>query len=166
MDQHDELRLLRGACAASQTGAWHYRLGEDRAEWTPFLYDLFEVPKGAEISRDFALSFYVEKSRQRIGEAVNVCLAEGTPWNMDVQCRSTTGRVFWARTIGEAILQDGRVVALQGAFQDITRERAAIDEQARAQTELVIRAIRFWGFNPALKADACSSSCRHSKSGR
>lgn len=136
MDQHDELRLLRGACAASQTGAWHYRLGEDRAEWTPFLYDLFEVPKGTEISLDFALSFYVEKSRQRIGEAVNVCLAEGTPWNMDVQCRSTTGRVFWARTIGEAILQDGRVVALQGAFQDITRERAAIDEQARAQAEL------------------------------
>jgi signal transduction histidine kinase len=136
MDQNDELRLLRGACAASQTGAWHYRLGEDRVEWTPFLYDLFAVPKGTELGLDFALSFYVEKSRQRIGEAVNACLAEGTSWNMDVQCRSTTGRVFWARTIGEAILQDGRVVALQGAFQDITRERAAIDEQVRAQAEL------------------------------
>lgn len=47
-----------------------------------------------------------------------------------------TGRIFWARTIGEAILQDGRVVALQGAFQDISRERSAVDEQMRAQAEL------------------------------
>ena len=67
--------------------------------------------------------------------AVNTCLTEGTSWNIDVQCRSTEGRVFWARTIGEAIHQNGRIVALQGAFQDITLERAAIDEQVRAQAE-------------------------------
>lgn len=136
MDQHDELRLLRGACAASQTGAWYYRVGEDRVEWTPFLYDLFAVPVGTELSLDFALSFYVEKSRLAVTEAVNACLATGASWNLDVLCRSMTGRLFWARTIGEAILQDGRVVALQGAFQDISRERAAIDEQMRAQAEL------------------------------
>lgn len=136
MDQHDELRLLRGACAASQTGAWYYRVGEDRVEWTPLLHDLFAVPVGTELGLDFALSFYVEKSRQAVTEAVNACLADGASWNLDVQCRSMTGRLFWARTIGEAILQDGRVVALQGAFQDISRERAAIDEQMRAQAEL------------------------------
>ena len=62
MDQHDELRLLRGACAASQTGAWHYRVGEDLAEWTPLLHDLFEVPPGTELTLDFALSFYVAKA--------------------------------------------------------------------------------------------------------
>jgi len=32
MDHHDELRLLSGACAASQTGAWYYRVGDDRVE--------------------------------------------------------------------------------------------------------------------------------------
>ncbi|TJZ79940.1 PAS domain-containing protein [Paracoccus hibiscisoli] len=136
MDQHDELRLLRGACAASQTGAWYYRVGDDRVEWTPLLYDLFAVPKGSELSLEFALSFYVERSSQPVTEAVKTCLASGTPWNLDVQCRSMTGRIFWARTIGEAILQDGHVVALQGAFQDISRERAAIDKQMRAQAEL------------------------------
>jgi len=77
MDQHDELRLLRGACAASQTGAWYYRVGEDRVEWTPLLHDLFAVPVGTELGLDFALSFYVEKSRQAVTEAVNACLADG-----------------------------------------------------------------------------------------
>lgn len=76
MDQHDELRLLRGACAASQTGAWYYRVGEDRVEWTPLLHDLFAVPVGTELGLDFALSFYVEKSRQAVTEAVNACLAD------------------------------------------------------------------------------------------
>ena len=136
MDQYDELRLLRGACAASQTGAWHYRIGEDVVEWTPLLYDLFAVAQRAELTLEFALSFYLGESRQKVVEAVKSCLSEGKPWKLDVQCQSTEGRVFWARTIGEAIHENGRIVALQGAFQDITRERAAIDERVRAQAEL------------------------------
>ncbi|MBM3604954.1 MAG: response regulator [Alphaproteobacteria bacterium] len=136
MDENDELRLLRGACAASQTGAWSYRVGEDLVEWTPLLHDLFAVPRETELTLKVALSFYLGKSRQQLVEAVKLCLRDGTGWTLDVQCRSTTGRIFWARTIGEAILEEGRVVALQGAFQDISRERAAIDERARAQAEL------------------------------
>lgn len=136
MDQLDELRLLQGAGVVSQTGAWHYHMGADLVEWTPLLYDLFAVPQGATLTLEFALSFYVGNSREQILEAVEQCLTEGRAWNLDVQCRSTTGRIFWARTIGEAILEEGRVVALQGAFQDITRERAAIDERVRAQAEL------------------------------
>ena len=136
MDQHDELRLLRGACTASRTGAWSYRIGEDRVEWTPFLYDLFGVPEGRAISLEIGLSFYTDQSRQQIRDAVNTCLAQGTPWSLDVQCRATSGRVFWARSIGEAIRHEGAIVALHGAFQDITRERAALQERARAQEEL------------------------------
>lgn len=136
MDQHDELRLLRGACAASQTGAWSYRIGEDRVEWTPFLYALFGVPDTRAITLEIGLSFYTDQSRQQIRDAVNACLAHGTPWSLDVQCRATSGRVFWARAIGEAIRHEGAIVALHGAFQDITRERAALQEGARAQEEL------------------------------
>lgn len=136
MDQHDELRLLRGACAASRTGAWSYRIGMDRIEWTPFLYDLFGVPKGSAITLEIGLSFYTEQSRQRIRDAVNICLAHGTSWSLEVQCRATSGRVFWAKSIGEAIRHEGTIVALHGAFQDITRERAALQERARAEEEL------------------------------
>ena len=45
MDQHDELRLLRGACAARRTGAWSFCIGDDVVEWTPLLYDLFAARK-------------------------------------------------------------------------------------------------------------------------
>ncbi|WP_257692262.1 hypothetical protein, partial [Mycobacterium tuberculosis] len=89
MDQHNELRLLRGACTASQTGAWFYRVGDDFVEWTPLLYDLFAVSPGTELTLDFALSFYVGESRQRIVDAVKGCLSEGKPWKLDVQCQST-----------------------------------------------------------------------------
>lgn len=136
MDQHDELRLLQGACAASRTGAWSFRIGEDVVEWTPLLHELFAVPQGTDLTLESALSFYVGKSRVQIVEAVERCLSEGTSWNLDVQCRSATGHIFWARTIGEALLEDDRVVALQGAFQDITVERTASDERERAQAEL------------------------------
>ncbi|MBM3605971.1 MAG: response regulator, partial [Alphaproteobacteria bacterium] len=136
MDQHDELRLLRGACTASQIGAWYYRVGQNLVEWTPFLYDLFVLPQDTELSLEFALSFYTGNSREQILNAVGLCLSEGKAWNLDVQCQSATGRIFWARTIGEALLENGRVVALQGSFQDITRERVAVDERVRAQAEL------------------------------
>lgn len=135
MDQQDELRLLRGACAASQTGAWSYGVGDDVVEWTPLLYDLFAVPQGADLTLEFALSLYYGDSRQKVMEAVKSCLSEGKPWKLDVKCQSTEGRIFWGRTIGKAICENGRVVALQGAFQDITLERAAIDERLRAQAE-------------------------------
>jgi PAS domain-containing protein len=159
MDQYDELRLLRGACAASQTGAWHYRVGEDVVEWTPLLYDLFAVPQRAKLTLEFALSFYLGESRQKVVEAVKSCLSEGKPWKLDVQCQSTEGRVFWARTIGEAIHENGRIVALQGAFQDITRECAAIDERVRAQAELsfVLRTMSDGFFLLDTNWQACSS---------
>lgn len=136
MDHRDELRLLRGACAASQTGAWNYRVDEDTVEWTPLLYELFAVSEDVDLTLNFALSFYIGSSRERVAKAVQRCLNEGSPWSLDVQCRSANGRIFWARTIGEALVADGRVVALQGAFQDITRERLAVDDQERAQAEL------------------------------
>lgn len=136
MDQYDELRLLRGACAASQTGAWYYRVGDDVVEWTQLLYDLFAVSPGAKLTLEFALSFYLGESRQRVVEAVKSCLSEGKPWKLDVQCQSTEGRILWARTIGEAIQENGRIVALQGAFQDISREHAAVEERLCAQAEL------------------------------
>lgn len=136
MDQGDELRLLRGACAASQTGAWHYRIGEDAVEWTPFLYDLFAVPETAELTLELALSFYIGKWKAQVIDAVKACQRDGTAWNLEVQCRSANGRVFWARTIGEAVYASGHIVALQGAFQDITSERVAVADRERAQAEL------------------------------
>lgn len=136
MDQENELRLLRGACAASQTGAWYYRVSENVVEWDPRLYDLFAVEEEAEITLDLALSFYLGKSKKRIVDAVELCLTEGKSWDLDLQCRSASGRIFWARTIGEAVIEEGQVIALQGAFQDISREREAIDERASAQAEL------------------------------
>ena len=110
MDQQDELRLLRGACAASQTGAWSYRVGDDVVAWTPLLYDLFAVPQGADLTLEFALSLYYGDSRQKVMEAVKSCLSEGKPWKLDVKCQSTQGRIFWGRTIGKAICENGRVV--------------------------------------------------------
>ena len=47
-------------------------------------------------------------------------LDQGAPWDLELPLVTARGRRIWVRTQGRALLQDGKVVRLVGALQDIT----------------------------------------------
>ncbi|MEE4208527.1 MAG: ATP-binding protein [Parvularcula sp.] len=137
MTEDLELNLLRAAARASRTGAWRFNLAENRVFWSEMTYTLFDVPQGEKIDLASGLSFYDGSSRTRIEAAVARCIENGTPWSIIARCRTRTGRWFWARSDGVAVLgADGKTEALEGAFQDISSERAAHEAKSLAENDL------------------------------
>ena len=52
------------------------------------------------------------------GTAVDACIADGTPFDVEMLLTTPTGRDVWVRVVGEAVRDaQGQVVAIQGAQQ-------------------------------------------------
>ncbi|QIQ87805.1 ATP-binding protein [Erythrobacter sp.] len=137
MDEPVELELLRFACQANRSGAWRFEISEDRVTWTPVLYELFGLDEGQEINFDLAMSFFASESRKRLVASVEECVRTGKSYNEVLAVRDTTGKPFWARALGfPETGADGTIVALRGAFQDISEEREATTALKDAESNL------------------------------
>jgi hypothetical protein len=65
------------------------------------------------------------------------CAQDGTPYDFELPKYTAKGRLIWVRSIGEAVRDaDGKIIRLQGAFQDITRRKLAEAEREKLIKEL------------------------------
>ncbi|WP_188709007.1 PAS domain-containing sensor histidine kinase [Polaromonas eurypsychrophila] len=64
------------------------------------------------------------------------CLENGTPFDVQVEMVTGTGRLIWVRSLGQAVRDGkGNMVRMQGALQDVTaRVQAEQEVQAHLQT--------------------------------
>ena len=68
---------------------------------------------------------------------MEACAREGTPYDFEFPKFTAKGRLIWVRSIGEAVRDaEGRIIRLQGAFQDITVRKQAEAEKERLIKEL------------------------------
>jgi PAS domain S-box-containing protein len=113
--------LHKGALA--QVGGWYYDVLTDTLEWSSETRRLHDVPPGYRPTLKQAFSFYTPESRPVIECAIRQALSCGASWDLELALVSATGRPLWARVTGEAEYEDGAVVRLIGAFQDVTERR-------------------------------------------
>lgn len=127
---HSEALLERTGRAA-RVGGWELDIRTNVLSWTAQTRRIHEMPADFVPTLEQALSFYAPASRQAVEAAVNRALADGTPWDLELQLITGRGRPIWARAIGEVEFEGDRPVRMFGAFQDISERRAA--EQTRQQ---------------------------------
>ncbi len=120
--------LLRFAGDIAQLGGWSMDLPPTKLIWSDQLCDIFGVPHGHTPTTREALAFYTDASRERVVAAVRQCIADATPYDLELQVTSADGESKWIRSIGEAVRAGERIVQIRGAVQDITaRKRAALE---------------------------------------
>ena len=76
----------------------------------------------------FRSAYYAPEARQSIEQAVQQALSNGIAYDLELPMFTAKGRRIWVRALCEPQVEDGRVVRLSGAFQDITAHRLT-DEQ-------------------------------------
>ncbi len=67
---------------------------------------------------------------------MRAAIAEGQPYELELEMTTAKGARKWVRTIGLPVLEDGRVVRVQGAIQDITTRKLAEREARRREAML------------------------------
>jgi PAS domain S-box-containing protein len=129
--------LLRIAGRTAALGGWSVELAEDRVIWSDEVAAIHDMPAGYSPPIEEGISFYAPEWRSRIAKVFGDCAERGIPYDEIMEIVTAQGRRRWVRTIGEAIRDEaGKIVKVQGAFQDITEQRAAEDERDRLQAQL------------------------------
>jgi len=130
-------RLLRIAGRTAAIGGWSVDLAENRVVWSDEVAAIHERPPGYSPSVDEGISYYATEWRERIAAVFRACAERGEPYDEIMEIVTAHGRRRWVRTIGEAVRDEtGRIVKVQGAFQDITERKAAEAEHERIQNQL------------------------------
>jgi len=129
--------LLRIAGKAARMGGWTIHLLDRTLAWSDENCAIHDVPPGYKPTLEEGLSYYSPEDRAEVVRYVTACAEEGTPYDFELPITTAKGRRIWVRSIGEAVRDErGRIIRLQGAFQDISERRQADDRLRESEERL------------------------------
>ena len=124
--------LVRIAGKLSHLGAWFVELPGRRLTQSDEALAILGLQPGVVQTIEERLTWFAPEFREKITREFENCLRDGTPYDLESQIVTATGRRVWARSIGEAVFDaDGAISGVQGAIQDITERKQAMEENRR-----------------------------------
>jgi PAS domain S-box-containing protein len=132
--------LLRIAGEKAKLGGWSVNLEENRVIWSDEVAAIHEMPTGYPTSVEKGISFYAPEWHERITKVFTDCAQKGIPYDEEMEIITAGGKRVWVRTIGEAVKDKaGKILKVQGAFQDITDRKRG--EEALQESEEKYRTV-------------------------
>lgn len=130
--------LLKIAGQTARLGGWSIDLHDNSMRWSDEVCAIHEVPPGTSPSPEEGINYYAPEYRDRIKEVFDACVRDGKPYDEELQIITARGRRVWVRTIGHAVRDSsGKIIKVQGSFQDITETKRAWQEVNRLAERLM-----------------------------
>jgi PAS domain S-box-containing protein len=130
--------LAQIAGKAARLGGWMIELPDRTLTWSDENCAIHDVPPGYKPTLEEGLGYFPPEYRVEVVRHVEECVREGTPYDFEFPKFTAKGRLIWVRSIGEAVRDaEGKIIRLQGAFQDIT-----VRKQAEAEKEKLIEELQ------------------------
>lgn len=131
--------LLEAAGDIAHVGGWEFDPVTMQGSWSAEVARIHDLPADYQITPQRGLEFYQGESRARIEAAVAAAVKDGTPYDLELEFVSASGTEKWVRTIGRPVVENGRVVQVRGALQEITERKLA--ERALRESEAHYRSL-------------------------
>lgn len=122
----DSHTLLRIAENTAKIGGWSFVVGEKTVKWSNEVAIIHEKSPGYSPLIEEAFGFYAPEWQNKVTEVFYNCMNNGIPFNEEMQIITASGNRVWVQSIGEAIKdKSGKIIKVQGAFQDINDRKHA-----------------------------------------
>jgi len=132
--------LLQIAGETARFGGWSVDLEKNTATWSDAVADIHEVPQGFAPPVEEAINFYAPEWREKITQVFGDCAQKGIPYDEEMEIITAKGKRVWVRANGRAVRdENGKIIKVQGSFQDITEYKQA--EEALRESERKMRSI-------------------------
>lgn len=134
-------QLLSQAEEIAEMGSWEWNVENDRVSWSDGLFKVFQrSPKEGAPEWVKQSEIYKKESHEKLSQAVEICVRDGTPYEIEVQAIRSNGKIRTCIARGKAERDSsGKVLRLVGTFNDIT-DRVET-EQALKKSENLLRNI-------------------------
>ena len=103
-----------GALNWQHVGCWECDLSDNSLTWSGGVYDIFGLPRDANISREECVTYYSEESRVKMERLRAYSIKHRRGFTLDVDIRAAVGEKRCMRLIAAPICSDDRVVRLHG----------------------------------------------------
>ncbi len=118
--------LLHMAGETARFGGWSVDLRTDTCTWSDTVADIHGTPQGYSPPLEEGINFYAPGWREKISRVFTDCAQKGIPYDEEMEIITKQGKRVWVRTAGKPVRDnDGKIVKVQGAFQDITVRKQA-----------------------------------------
>ncbi|MEO0629971.1 MAG: PAS domain-containing protein, partial [Planctomycetota bacterium] len=132
--------LLEQTQSLSGVGGWAIDLEHGDLHWTDQTFAIHGIdPAEGVPDVERAISYYAPEHRSLVETAVHHSIASAEPFDFEAELIRADGKRVPVRSLGNPVVQRGKVVRVVGAFQDLTRIRA--DEEQRDRTMTMLRAM-------------------------
>ena len=125
-------QLLADMSSIAHIGGWEFDVETGIGSWTKEVARIHGVEFKDNISTEFGLGFYEPESRQKLEVAIQRAIEHGTPYDLELCIVTARGIRKWVRTVCTPHIVNGRIVKLQGSFQDISDRKVAEDKMRLA----------------------------------
>ena len=113
--------LLKIAGNVAKVGGWMIDLNTRIVHWSDEVAALHDMPPGYTPTVEEGLRMFAPEYRAVAQAALEKCMKEGVPYDLELEKITATGRRFWAHVMGQPVRNaEGQIVKLQGSLQDIT----------------------------------------------
>ena len=118
--------MNRIAGRVARLGGWTIELPDRILTWSDENCVIHDVPPGYQPTLEEGIGYFLPEHRATVIRLVEACAQHGTSYEFVLPKMTAKGRRIWVRSIGEAVRDAaGKIVRLQGAFQDITEQKEA-----------------------------------------
>lgn len=126
--------LLDSTDRLARIGAWEYNIIAQKLYWSAVTKEIHEVDPDFQPDVSSGINFYKPGDNQeRVERLFLEAVQLGKPFDDEFVLVTAKGRELFVRSIGKAIVQNGKVVSVIGIFQDIDqikRNQAALVQLA------------------------------------
>lgn len=104
-------------------GSWEVDIISNTVTWSAITKKIHEVPSSYIPDVVNGINFYKEgKSRDRITLLFNACVSNGESFDEEFTIITAKNKEKYVRAIGHPKVVDGKIIAIRGIFQDITKK--------------------------------------------
>ncbi len=122
--------LLAHTGRLAKVGGWEIEVATMRCIMTDEVARIYDLEPGPQITDAPLMACLIEPDRSRLEQAQQAAIERAQPYELELQITTAKGAHKWIHAVGMPVLEEGLVVRLEGAVQDIT-ERKQVEARAR-----------------------------------
>ncbi|WP_322893427.1 MULTISPECIES: PAS domain S-box protein [unclassified Yoonia] len=131
-------RLLEIAGRAVKLGGWYVSLADQEVSWTDGVAAIHELPPGTRPTFIGGINFFAPEEHVSARAVFDACAEHGIPFDNVRDLITAKGNRIRVRSMGVPVRDaTGKIIAVQGAMQDISELTAAQRKAGEASRRLV-----------------------------